>query len=210
MSKISLIRNIGILLVSAACFAACTPEEYGPCSLPNTTGLRVACAPMGESKTATCTADYVFDCDSLICGIYNSSTPFCTQRCIPNEVECKKTVTDEAKCTVEGDSKGVSYMKCPEGKNCVETCPEGAACVEWTPGTGGFFCLPNDKRGQGNYTPSTGNNNSSNTGSNNSSNDGNDNTGTDDTGSDNTGADDTGSNNTGAGSEDNSGAEENA
>lgn len=147
MSNFNLIRNIGILLVSAACFVACTPEEYAPCSIPNTTSHKTACAPMGDSRTATCTADYVFDCDSLICGIYNSSAPFCTQRCIPTVDECKMNVTDEAKCTESGDSRGVSYLKCPANADCVSTCPEGAACVEWTPGTGGFFCLPADKGG---------------------------------------------------------------
>lgn len=149
MSKFNLIRNIGILLISAACFVACTPEEYAPCSIPNTSGHKAACAPLGESKTATCTADYVFDCDSLLCGIYNSSSPFCTYRCIPTKEECEAAVSDEKKCTPEGDSKGISYVKCPEGYDCITECPNGAACVEWTSGTGSFFCLPADKKGIG-------------------------------------------------------------
>ena len=198
MSKINLIRNIGILIVSAACFVACTPEEYAPCSIPNTTSHKAACAPMGDSRTATCVADYVFDCDSLMCGIYNSSAPFCTQRCIPTKAECEANATDKAKCTNEG-SNGVSYLKCPEGKECVNVCPDGAACVEWTPGTGGFFCLPNDKRGVGNYTPPTpptndnDNNNSGNEGNDNTDNNNGDNTGNegDNTGSE--GGDNTGS-----------------
>ena len=198
MSKINLIRNIGILIVSAACFVACTPEEYAPCSIPNTTSHKAACAPMGDSRTATCVADYVFDCDSLMCGIYNSSAPFCTQRCIPTKAECEANATDKAKCTNEG-SNGVSYLKCPEGKDCVNVCPDGAACVEWTPGTGGFFCLPNDKRGLGNYTPTTppANDNDDN----NSGNEGDDNTGSE--GGDNTGSE--GGDNTGSEGGDNTG-----
>ena len=97
MSKINVLRTFGILFVSAVCFMACSPEEYGPCSIPNTKAHTVACSPVGAAAaedtfaTATCAVDYVFDCDSLICGIYQSSDPFCTHRCLPSASECTST-----------------------------------------------------------------------------------------------------------------------
>lgn len=130
MSKINVLRSLGILFISALCLTACSPEEYGPCSIPNTKAHRLACSPMGNSGTATCTADYVFDCDSLICGIYQSSEPFCTHRCIPTAAEC---TSDKKFCE-----------KCPDGFDCKGPgqCPEGAACVEWIKGTAAYYCLP--------------------------------------------------------------------
>lgn len=145
MSKISVLRSLGILFVSSLCLAACTPEEYGPCSIPNTKAYINACAPQGNMATATCTADMVFDCDSLICGIYESSSPFCTHRCVPTEDECKASGHDSDYCK--------KYRECPEGYSCVKEgeCPEDAACVEWVKGTAAYFCLPKEKQ----YTSSS-------------------------------------------------------
>ncbi len=122
------LAGLGLAVGFAACLNACNPEEYGPCSIPDTTAYKQACSPQGEQKTATCAADYVFDCDSLICGRYESSDAFCTYRCIPDSKTCSG-----------------SYCGCPAGKKCKETCPEGAACVEWIPGTSNYYCLPADK-----------------------------------------------------------------
>ena len=135
MSKINVFRTLGILFVSSLCLMACSPEEYGPCTIPTTTAHRVACeVPKdGDEKTATCAADYTFDCDSLICGIYQSSEPFCTHRCLPKKSEC----TSSKGCTAkELDSTGLSYKT---------ECPDGAACVEWIKGTSRYYCLPADK-----------------------------------------------------------------
>ncbi len=132
MSKINVLRSLGILFISALCLMACTPEEYGPCSIPNTRAHKTACSPIGNSQTATCAADYVFDCDSFICGIYQSSEPFCTHRCIPTAAECT--------------SAPEFCEKCPDGYSCKGKgeCPEGAACVEWIKGTAAYYCLPQD------------------------------------------------------------------
>lgn len=132
MSKINLIQCLGILILSAVCLCACSPEEYGPCSIPDTTAHKAACAPQGESKTATCTADYVFDCDSLVCGIYNSSSPFCTHRCVPTDDEC---TSDPQFC-----------QECPDGYSCKDKgkCPEDAKCVEWVKGSAAYYCLPKE------------------------------------------------------------------
>ena len=140
MSKISVLRSLGILFVSSLCLAACTPEEYGPCSIPPTKAYINVCASQGKMATATCAADYVFDCDSLICGIYESSSPFCTHRCVPTLAECKAAGHDDDYCT--------KYRSCPEGYSCQNEgeCPEEADCVEWVKGTAAFYCLPKDKR----------------------------------------------------------------
>ncbi len=133
MSKLIALRSLGILFVSALCLMACSPEEYGPCSIPNTKAHTIACSPVGDARTATCAANYVFDCDSTICGIYQSSEPFCTHRCLPSASECTSSVG----CTKEElDATGFNYKS---------SCPEGAACVEWVKGTAAYYCLPADK-----------------------------------------------------------------
>ena len=142
MSKLNMLRNLGLFLVLDGCVCGCSPGEYGPCSIPNTSAHKAACAPKGENNVATCTADYVFDCDSLICGIYSNSNAFCTHRCVPTKEECLKSGADESKCT---DAPG-GYLNCPAGASCKTTCPEEAACVEWIKGTAAFYCLPNDMK----------------------------------------------------------------
>ena len=145
MSKINVLRSLGILIGMAACLTACSPEEYGPCSIPNTKGHTVACTPTGGSSTATCAVDYVFDCDSLICGIYDSSEAFCTHRCEPSQNECNSPAHPE-------------YCKCPEGKSCKTTCPENGHCVEFIRGTSAYFCMPDDMykaKGLGNRASSS-------------------------------------------------------
>lgn len=129
MPKFHTLFTIAIL-ACAVLAVACSQEEYGPCSIPNTVGHQAACTPLGDSKTATCAADYVFDCDSLICGIYESSDPFCTYRCVPSESEC--TSSDPAFC------------ECPKGASCKSSCPEDAKCVEWIKGTSNYYCLPKE------------------------------------------------------------------
>ena len=132
MSKLNVLRNLGILFVSAICFCACSPEEYGPCTIPSTSAHRAACAPQGTNNIATCTADYVFDCDSLICGIYSNSKAFCTHRCVPTADECT--------------SSDPKYCECPEGYDCKGQgeCPEDARCVEWVKGSAAYYCLPKE------------------------------------------------------------------
>ena len=132
MSKINLLRGIGIVIALGACLTACSPEEYGPCSIPNTKAHTVACSPIGESKSATCAVDYVFDCDSLICGIYDNSDAFCTHRCLPKSNEC----TSQKGCTkAELDEAGLKYKT---------DCPEGGHCVEFIKGTAAYYCMPDD------------------------------------------------------------------
>lgn len=135
MSIKSLLRCLCFFMASTFVLSACSPEEYGPCSIPNTRAHRAACEPTGEDNVATCRADYVFDCDSLICGIYSGSDPFCTRRCTPTIEECNTKDNPE-------------YCTCPEGKTCVAEgqCPEAASCVEWIKGTSEYYCLPNDKK----------------------------------------------------------------
>lgn len=140
MSGKNILRALGVAIISAVCLSACTPEEYGACTIPNTTAYKTACRDTvvtsddGKSTTtkqATCTADYVFDCDSMLCGVYEGSSPFCTRRCIPSDCTCK----GQENCLCD----------CPAGKNCEDECPDGAACVEWIAGSGSYFCLPEDK-----------------------------------------------------------------
>lgn len=127
------------LVAIVSCLAiSCSQEEYGPCSIPDTTAHRTACSPIGDAKTATCAADYVFDCESMICGRYDSSDAFCTHRCVPKESEC--------------GGKNPEHCKCPAGKDCVSECPDGAACVEWIAGTGAYYCLPQDKGCKSGYS----------------------------------------------------------
>lgn len=142
MSKLNLLHSLGILVVAAAMLTACSPEEYGPCSIPDTTAHKAACAPKGENNVATCTADYVFDCDSLICGIYADSNAFCTHRCVPTKDECLAAGIAESDCTE------TKYLRCPDGASCKSKCPEEARCVEWIKGTAAFYCLP-DEYGRG-------------------------------------------------------------
>ena len=109
MSRKSLLRALGVALVSTLCLSACSPEEYGACTIPNTTAHKAACLPAafdagqsGEAdetqgvSTATCTADYVFDCDSMICGIFESSDAFCTRRCIREDCDCVDKMDQKA------------------------------------------------------------------------------------------------------------------
>ena len=128
---------LGMAAVAAACLCACSPEEYGACSIPDTSAHAAACQPKKAGEKATCTADYVFDCDSLICGKFESSAPFCTYRCNPSSDECNASQPD--------------LCKWPDSVNAKSSCPEGAACVEWTPGTGAYYCLPVDKGCSSNY-----------------------------------------------------------
>lgn len=119
--------SLGIAVISCFALAAlstsCSPEEYGPCSIPKTVALKQACF---SGASPTCTSDYVFDCDSLLCGVYQGSAPFCTHRCVP------------ATCPAGQD------CSCPAGKDCKTACPEGAACVEWVRKSTAYYCLPQE------------------------------------------------------------------
>ncbi|MCL2326152.1 MAG: hypothetical protein FWC40_06635 [Proteobacteria bacterium] len=123
------LASFGLVIALGMGLSACAPEEYGACSIPNTTAHQTACRPTA-SGAATCTADYVFDCDSLICGIYNGSDPFCTRRCVPTATEC--------------NASNPEFCECPAGRDCVTTCPQQAACVEWIRGRSEYFCLPRE------------------------------------------------------------------
>ena len=137
MTKKNMLRIFGLAVGTALCLCACSPEEYGPCSIPDTSAHCAACKPQGDSKTATCTADYVFDCDSMICGRFDNSAAFCTYRCNPTAEECNSTNPDNCKWADSVKAK--------------DKCPDGAACVEWTPGTGAYYCLPQEKGCSANY-----------------------------------------------------------
>lgn len=104
-------------------------EVYHSCKIPDTKAHKVACSPY-NGKPGTCAVDYVFDCDSQICAIYEDSDPFCTYRCQPTSTEC--------------NSDNPDYCKCPEGKECKKTCPQGAHCIEYIKGTSAYYCLPDD------------------------------------------------------------------
>ena len=160
MSKKNLLRILGMAVGTALCLCACSPEEYGPCSIPDTAAHRAACKAdkNSDSKTATCAAEYMFDCDSLICGKFENSPAFCTYRCNPEPEHCN--ASHDLK-----DKEGNTYDKFDKesrwyAENCAwdskkdskDVCPEGAVCVEWVPGTGDYYCLPEDKGCSSNYT----------------------------------------------------------
>ena len=158
MSKKNLLRILGMAVGTALCLCACSPEEYGSCSIPDTSAHREACKPAEGAKTATCYADYVFDCDSLICGKFENSPAFCTWRCNPDPEFCNasRTKTDGSGNPIYTDfSVDSDWYKenCawPDDVNAKTTCPDNAPCVEWTPGTGAYFCLPQDKGCSSNY-----------------------------------------------------------
>ena len=86
-------RGIMLVLASALLLVAgiaCDPEDYGPCTLPRSEALNEACEAShsdgDETTPATdsspnCVVDFVFECESQLCGTYNGSDPFCTSRC---------------------------------------------------------------------------------------------------------------------------------
>jgi cysteine-rich repeat protein len=73
----------------------------------------------------------------MICGKFENSAAFCTHRCNPSADECNSSNPDNCKWG--------------EGVKVVDKCPEDAACVEWTPGTGAYYCLPQEKGCSSNY-----------------------------------------------------------
>ncbi len=104
-------------------------QIYVSCSIPDKKAYKVACSAIG-SKPVICAVNYVMECDSNICGIYNGSDSFCTYRCLPSRKEC----TTDVGCTKKDlDMAATSY---------VEKCPGKAACVEWISGTAAYYCLP--------------------------------------------------------------------
>lgn len=131
MSKFKALASIALFIAIGAAVSACAPEEYGVCTIPSTPKTRAACVAT-ETQSATCLIEYVFDCDSMLCGIYNDEGPYCTRQCVPSADACKKAGYDDCSC--------------PPGKTCVDSCPDGGACIEWTKGTSAFYCVkPADK-----------------------------------------------------------------
>lgn len=106
------LRTLAILFALFSIGLACTPEDYGPCTLPSSEALNEACSPSGgddnTTASASCVVDFVFECESQLCGTYQGSEPFCTVRC-----------TDPT-----------------------DVCPGKGTCVEWIPGLGEYFCVP--------------------------------------------------------------------
>ena len=78
-------------LLIALALSACTPEDYGPCTLPSSEALDEACSPSSEDgAAASCVVDFVFECETQLCGTYDGSDPFCTERCEPDGDPCPK------------------------------------------------------------------------------------------------------------------------
>lgn len=83
--------------------SACGPEEYGPCTLPRSEALNDACSSQtseGEAGVPTtktnpsCVIDFVFECESQLCGTFNGSDAFCTERCLgEGDTACPKNGT---------------------------------------------------------------------------------------------------------------------
>lgn len=160
MSHLKLFGSVALMLGLALGLSACSPEEYGVCSIPNTSKARAACSAT-QDQAATCVIEHIFDCDSLLCGVYNNDGPYCTRRCVPSlcynlpkrdangkiigyeEPVREETVDDQGNSVVKLKC-GTQDVSCPPGKTCVDTCPdadEGAVCVEWTKGTSAFYCV---------------------------------------------------------------------
>ncbi len=135
MSKFKALASVALTLAIGVAVSACAPEEYGVCTIPSTSKSRAACIA-NESQAATCVVQYVFDCDSFLCGIYNDDGPYCTRQCEPSDDECR-----EAGYVNEDGTVNRALCDCPEGKDCVSGCPEGGKCVEWTKGTSAFYCV---------------------------------------------------------------------
>ena len=152
MSKKNLLRILGMAVGTALCLCACSPEEYGPCSIPDTSAHRAACKPADGAKTATCTAEYVFDCDSLICGKFENSPAFCTYRCNPEPEFCNAPKPAGDSDFTKSSNWYSEKCKWPANVNAKDKCPDDAVCVEWTPGTGAYYCLPKEKGCSANYT----------------------------------------------------------
>ncbi|MDX9722557.1 MAG: hypothetical protein RBU37_17555 [Myxococcota bacterium] len=118
--------TIALLAVTIASLSvACAPEEYGACTLPQSEAIADACKPPKENATgsqsaSSCVVDFVFECESKLCGTFKGSDPFCTLRCTPESEDC--------------------------GDNCVGNppCPKGGSCLEWVPGLGTYYCVPTD------------------------------------------------------------------
>lgn len=160
MSHLKFFGSIAIMFGLALGLSACSPEEYGVCSIPNTSKARSACSAT-QDQAATCVIEHIFDCDSLLCGVYNNDGPYCTRRCVPDvcynlpikdkqgkitgyEAPTKTETTDANGKTITIVKCGTQDVSCPAGKNCVDKCDgadEGAICVEWTKGTSAFYCV---------------------------------------------------------------------
>ena len=160
MSHLKLFGSIAIMVGLALGLAACSPEEYGVCSIPNTSKARAACSAT-QDQAATCVIEHIFDCDSLLCGVYNNDGPYCTRRCVPefcynlpikdNKGKITGYKTPEEVQSTDADGNPITILKCgnqdvscPAGKDCVTKCDgadEGAVCVEWTKGTSAFYCV---------------------------------------------------------------------
>ena len=113
------LRTLAILLALFSLGLACTPEPYGPCTLPSSQAMNEACSASGgddnTTAAASCVVDFVFECESQLCSTYQGSAPFCTVRCTdPADASCPKVP---------------------------ETGVRGS-CVEWIPGLGEYYCVP--------------------------------------------------------------------
>ena len=126
MSHFKFLASIALTVALGIAASACSPEEYSVCSIPSTGAYKNACTATNQ-QASTCVVKYVFDCDSLLCGIYNDEGPYCTRACTPAPEACS--------------AAGYTDCSCPEGVDCVSSCPDGGDCVEWTKGTSAFYCV---------------------------------------------------------------------
>lgn len=177
MSHLKLFGSIALMVGLALGLAACSPEEYGVCSIPNTPKARAACSAT-QDQAATCVIEHIFDCDSLLCGVYNNDGPYCTRRCVPTlcynlpikdaqgKITGYEEPTREIVDGVEVVKCGTQDVSCPAGKDCVDKCDgaeEGAICAEWTKGTSAFYCVRPPEQVVTSVTPGTGTNNNTST-----------------------------------------------
>lgn len=108
--KGELLKKAGWVLAASLVMAlGCNPEPYGPCTLPSNDTIKQACTGSGEdggdggavtTSEASCVVDFVFECESQLCGTYQGSNPFCTERC-----------------------EGPDDTGCPQGGTCIEFVP---------------------------------------------------------------------------------------
>ncbi len=134
--------GLGVLLVMVLfLLQGCAAEEYGPCTLPRSEALDEACKVSsdgsGATNAASCSVDFVFECESQLCGIFQGSDAFCTYRCVPER-------ENPAECCNPLDTNECGPLFCVGGGEGTKECPKGGRCLEWVPGIGEFLCVPKE------------------------------------------------------------------
>lgn len=86
-----------VMALAALVATACDPGPYGACTLPSSEALDDACSSGGSSSgeteaSSSCVIDFVFECESQLCGTFRGSDPFCTERCSgPTDTSCPQS-----------------------------------------------------------------------------------------------------------------------